>query len=522
MKTIQFAALAALAILATACPQRMDDHTGDDVVDPNPDPDPDPVPTGCRADAECVDNVDCNRGVCKVEDGTCSYVSTCTGTQVCNVQTDVCETPTPPTPTTHSIACFQTGDTLYLTIAGQLTNAVYGGTLANPRFISVASDQIAGSWNVNASTTSPRVVLSDAERTSGYVASASINLPSANAQRFTLMVWSDDNGGYARRLDLGDWTVSGDGCARIADGVASGTDGYIIGRAPLCANACDDGITTTADACTPTGCTHGSTTNPGNGTISCTESGGNVNVTISGGIVAHLAANASVTPTTSWKVMYGSSPGSWQIPYAAGSTKDWKSWVTDGSVYTLQIPNDVTSFNFALTDGGNSYWFDLNEFTVSGSTCAHPVDGGSITRTATTPPPTTFYGSIRCEMTSETGSLKRKVTVAANPGRNILDALIESPSPLPSPTAIQYGGSDGWQLPYTAGSNKPQLSWVGGTATYNFFLDPFVDDFNFFVVDPNDPADSVAGGDYFALDRWSVVNVGAAGCVRIGGGVSIN
>jgi hypothetical protein len=439
------------------------------------------------------------------------------------VQTDVCETPPPPNPTTHGISCFVTGDTLYLTLAGQLTDAVYGGALANPRFISVASDQVAGSWNVNASTTAPKVVLSDAERASGYVASASINLPSSQAQRFTLMVWSDDSGGYARRFDLGKWTVSGDGCARISDGVTSGTDGYVIGRAPLCPNACDDGNAATSDVCSATGCTHGGgNTNPGNGTISCAESGSNVNVTISGGILAHLASNASVTPTTSWKVAYGSNPGSWQVPYASGSTKDWKSWSADGSSYVLQLPNDVTSFNFALTDGGNSYWFDLNEFTVTGSTCAHAVDGGSITRTATSTPPATVYGSIRCEMTSETGSLKRKVTIAANPGRNILDALAESPAPLPSPSVIQYGGSDGWQLPYAAGSAKPQLSWTNGTATYTFYLDPNVDDFNFFVVDPNDPADSVAGGDYFLLDRWSVTNVNSAGCLRIGGGISIN
>ncbi|MEK7545653.1 MAG: hypothetical protein AAB554_01080 [Patescibacteria group bacterium] len=501
-----------------ACAQRMDDDSaGDDDGhhQPDPDPDPDAVPVACDSDDDCVDYVDCNRGVCLID--RCAYVSECAGDDVCNVETDACEQP--PHPTTHGISCFETGGTLYLTISGQLTDAVYGGSLSAPRFISVASDQIEGSWNVNAATAAPKVVLSAAERTSGYVTSASINLPSNQAQRFTLMVWSDDSGGYARRFDLGDWTVSGDGCARIDDGAADGvTDGYVIGRAPLCPSACDDGNASTADVCSSTGCIHdGTVTTPGNGTISCAESGNYVNVTISGGILAHLFS--TVTPSASWKIVYGSNPGSWQVPYAAGSTKDSESWSTDGASYLLQLPNDVTLFNFALTDGSNQYWFDLNEFNASGSTCAHVTDGGGITRTATS---VSAYGTLTCEMTSETGSLKRKVTITPNVGRDIRDALSESPAPLPSPSVIQYGGSDGWTLPYLTGSPKPQLSWSSGTVAYTFYLDPAVDDFNFFVVDNDDPSDSWSGGDFFDLDRWSVTNVGSAGCHRVGGGVSIN
>lgn len=500
-----------------ACAQRFeDDNAGDDDGQHQPDPDHDPDPVSCTDAGDCLDNVGCNVGVCRA--GTCSYESNCANGEVCDVQTDRCEQPSHPS--AHGISCFETGGTLYLTIAGQLTDAVYGGSLANPRFISVASDQIEGSWNVNASTTAPKVVLSDAERTSGYVTSATINLPSSQAQRFTLMVWSDDSGGYARRFDLGDWTVSGDGCARIDDGAAEGvTDGYVIGRAPLCPSACDDGNASTVDVCTPTGCSHDGTTTtpPGSGTITCAESGSYVNVTISGGILAHLFS--TVTPSTSWKIVYGSNPGSWQVPYAAGSTKDWVNWSTDGASYLLRLPNDVTEFNFALTDGANQYWFDLNEFSVSGSTCTHVTDGGSIKRT--TGPSATAVGNISCEMTSETGSYKRKVTIAPNSARDIRDGLSECPSPLPSPSVIQYGGSDGWTLPYAV-SGKPQLTWTGGTSTYVFYLDPAVDDFNFFVVDNDDPSDSWANGDFFDLDRWSVTNVGSAGCRRVGGGISIN
>lgn len=504
-----------------ACAQRMADDAGDDdgqhQPDPDPDPNPDPDPVACDTDADCLDDLGCNRSVCDA--GTCAYVTNCSNGQVCNVQSDACEQP--PHPTTHAISCFETGGTLYLTIAGQLTDSVFGGSLANPKFISVASNQIEGSWNVNASSTAPKVVLSDAERTSGYVTSASINLPSNQAQRFTLMVWSDDSGGYARRFDLADWTVSGDGCAKIDDGAAAGlSDGYVIGRAPLCPSACDDGIATTADVCAATGCTHTGST-PTLGSISCAEAGDKVNVTISGGIMAHLVTTPATAPTTSWKVVYGSSPGSWEIPYASGSTKDWESWSSDGVSYLLQLPNDVTLFNFALSDGTNEYWFDLNEYNVTGSSCAHPTDFGGIQRTATTTPPTTVYGTLRCEMTSETGSLKRKVTVAANPGRDIRDGLSESPSLLPSPSVIQYGGSDGWTLPYAA-VGKPQLTWTNGTNAYVFYLDPAVDDFNFFVVDNDDPSDSWGGGDFFDLDRWSVTNVGSAGCNRVGGGISIN
>ncbi len=491
----------------SACAQRMADDAGDDDQhQPDPDPDPDPDPVACDDASDCNDYVDCNRGVCT--NGTCSYVSECTGGQVCNVQTDVCEQPSHPT--THAISCFETGGTLYLTISGQLTDAVYGGSLANPKFISVASDQIAGSWNVNASTTAPKAVLSDAERTSGYVTSASINLPSNQAQRFTLMVWSDDGGGYARRFDLGDWTVSGDGCAKIADGAQAGsTDGFVIGRAPLCANACDDGNASTLDVCTPTGCTHdgSGTGTPGNGTLSCTEGAGVTNVTIGPGVLSHLFTDG-LTPTSSWSIRFG---------YGGGT--DSEAWVSDTVSYALTMPNAVTGFNLVLrSPGGTDYWFDVSEYATSG-TCARKSDNSEFTHTP--PAGVSTYGAITCQMTNETGSLKRKVTIAANVGRNILDALAESPAPLPSPSVIQYGGSDGWTLPYAV-SGKPQLTWTNGTNPYVFYLDPAVDDFNFFVVDNDDPSDGWNGGDFFDLDRWSVTNVGSAGCVRVGGGISIN
>jgi hypothetical protein len=491
-----------------ACAQRMADDAGDDdgqhQPDPDPDPNPDHDPVACDDASDCNDNVACNRGVCT--NGTCSYVSECTGGQVCDVADDRCETPT--TPTSRTVSCFETGGTLYLTISGHLLDAVYGGSLANPKFISVASDQIAGSWNVNASTTAPKVVLSDAERSSGTVASASINLPSSQAQRFTLMVWSDDSGGYARRFDLADWTVSGDGCARIADGAAAGsTDGYVIGRAPLCPNACDDGNASTSDVCSATGCTHGGgTTTPGNGTLSCVEGSGVTTVTVGAGILSHLFTDG-LTPNSSWSIRFG-----------YGGT-DSEPWVSDGVSYALTMPNSTVGFNLVLrSPGGTDYWFDVDEFDVSG-TCARKSDNTEFVHTQ--PTNVSTYGSLTCQLTTETGSLKRKVTIDPDTGRDIRDALTESPAPLPSPSVIQYGGSDGWQLPYPS-VGKPQLTWNGGTDTYVFYLDPSVDDFNFFVVDNDDPTDSWNGGDFFDLDRWRIVNVGSAGCVRYNGGISIN
>lgn len=507
MKIIKCLLLFCLCSLA-ACAQRFPDDAGDDDGhhQPDPDPDPDHDPVACRTSADCLDAVDCNRGVCT--NGACSYVSECADGMVCDVQTDRCEQPSHPT--TRAISCFETGGTLYLTISGQLTDAVYGGALANPKFISVASDHIAGSWNVTASTTAPKVVLSATERTSGTVTSASINLPSSQAQRFTLMVWSDDGGGYARRFDLADWAVSGDGCAKIADGAPAGsTDGYVIGRAPLCANACDDGNASTLDVCSPTGCAHdGGVTTPGNGTLSCAEAGAGVtNVTVGPGILAHLFADG-LSPTSSWSVRFG---------YGGTSSV---AWVSDAVSYALTMPSATTGFNLVLrSPGGTDYWFDVSEFTVTG-TCARKSDDTEFVHTP--PAGVSAYGTLTCQMTTETGSLKRKVTIAPHAGRDIRDALIESPAPLPSPSVIQYGSNtDGWLLPYPS-VGKPQLTWVGGTSTYVFYLDPAVDDFNFFVVDDDDPPDGFAGGDFFDLDRWTVSNVGSAGCNRVGGAVSIN
>jgi len=289
---------------------------------------------------------------------------------------------------------------------------------------------------------------------------------------------------------------------------------------PACAagEVCDENLDACVEVVTPP---------PGSGTITCLEDGNHVYVTVGNGILAHLKkadgnpADGTVFPTNLWKIVYGSNPGNWVIPYESGSTKDYFNWTSDSASYQLQLPNDVTLFNFALTDGVNKYWFDLNEFNVTGSSCAHPADVGGIQRTAT-PPSSAIAGTIQCRMTTVGSVAKREVTVTPLSGHDIREGLAESPSFLPSPSVIQYGGSDGWTLPYAAGSLKPQLSWSSGTATYTFYLDTGVDDFNFFVVDNDDPSDSWAGGDFFLLDKWTVTNVGSAGCNRVGGGVSIN
>lgn len=259
---------------------------------------------------------------------------------------------------------------------------------------------------------------------------------------------------------------------------------------------CDEDLDACVEVTTPT---------PGNGTVTCTEDGALTKVKISGGILAHLYEDA-LTPTSAWSIRFG---------YGGTSSV---SWVSDASNYVLTMPNTVAEFNFVLRNAsGTEYWFDSHEFDASG-TCGKKGDGAAFTHVAAT---VDTYGTLTCEMTTETGSLKRRVTIKANAGRDIRDALAEGPAPLPSPSVIQYGGSDGWTLPY-AGGIKPQLTWTNGTASYVFYLDPAVDDFNFFVVDNDDPTDSWGGGDFFLLDKWSIVNVGSAGCNRVGGGVSIN
>lgn len=364
--------------------------------------------TGCHSASDCNDNVACTTGVCQT-DGKCRYDSTCLSGQVCDVQSDACETPST-TSMGHAISCFQTGSTLYVTVTGKLTDAVYGGSLANPAYVSVASDQIANSWNLTSSASGPRVDLSSNETSGGYVSSGSINLPSDQAQRFTLLVWSNDSGGYARRLDLSKWDVLGDGCARIADGTTGGvTDGYVIGRAPLCPNACDDGDALTFDSC-----------------------------------------QATVNPAAN-----------------------------------------------------NGCWHGGSGTTTTGS------------------------GEIQCRRVAVNNVEKLEVTLMPN-ANGLLSGTVSESTSLPSPEFVEVGeGHLGWP------STQGRQIWITDTTVYRFYHDPNpsnFNDFNYFVADNDDGADSVAGGDYVDLSRWIITNPApangspypAANCHVVGGGISIN
>ncbi|HTK60426.1 MAG TPA: hypothetical protein VL283_04480 [Candidatus Baltobacteraceae bacterium] len=486
-----------------ACANRADDDNAgdDDVVNPDPEPQPDPTPEPeCVTDEDCTDAIACAAGVC--ENGACTYDTLCGDDEVCNEDLDVCEEKVDALPEGHRVRCFANNGTLYVTISGKLTDANYGGNLVAPTHVSLASDAIAGSWDTATPPTTYQVSLSSQETALGGVVSASIAVPQDLAQRFTLLIWPAS--GTAQRFDLSTWDVSGDTCARIADGSASGgaSDGHIIGRAPLCPSACDDGNASTDDVCTPTGCTHSGAA-PTMGSVSCAESGANTNVTISGGILDHLVASGA-SPDTTWRVRFG---------YGGTSSIAWQS---DSTSYLLPMPSSVTEFNFVLENaaGTSQYWFSVGEFDTSGS-CAKNGASTAFTHAAVSP----VMGTIACSMTTVGGVPKRNLVLSPLSGHDIREGLSESPSFLPSPSVIQYGSdTDGWVLPYPAGSSKPQLSWTNGNASYSFYLDPAVNHINLFVVDNDDPADSVAGGDYLNLDKWNVTGT----CYRSGGGISVN
>jgi len=484
-----------LCLSLVGCAQRFeDDNAGDDdVVTPNPDPDddqdpnPDPDPVGCDSDDDCVPVDGCSDAVCL--SGSCSTEPACGEDQSCDEDLDACVDDVPTPPGSGSIVCAEVPGFVDVTISG----GILGHLNADPAPSPTTSWKLVygsspGDWQVpyaSGSTKNWKPWTTDG-------ASYTLRLPNS-VTSFNIALTNGTDASSEYWLDLNEYVVSGSTCAHVTDGGS---------------------VTRTA------------TVVP-NGSITCAESGSYVNVTIGAGILNHLKnsdgsdADGTISPTTSWKLMYGSDPGSWAIPYASGSTKDWEYWEADTVSYLVRVTSDVTMFNFALTDGANKYWFDLDEFNVSGSSCAHASGVGGIQRTATTPPPATMTGSIECRMTTVNGVAKREVSIVPLSGHDLREGLAESPSFLPSPSAIQVGYGD-WALPYPAGSSKPQLSWINGTATYVLYLDPSVDDFNLFVVDNDDPSDGWSGGDFFLLDKWTVVNVGSAGCSKVGGGISTN
>lgn len=499
MKTKFLSLLFCLSMVA--CAQQSADDAGDDqVVNPEPEPEPEPTPdTECEVDADCADEVACAAGAC--DGGACVYEPICGDDEVCNEDTDSCEDHVESLPDWHRVRCFANNGTLYVTISGKLTDANYGGDLVAPTHVSLASDAIAGSWDTTTPPSTYRIALSSQETALGGLVSGSIAVPEELAQRFTLLIWPAT--GDVQRFDLSSWDISGDTCARISDGSEDGgsSDGHIIGRAPLCPSACDDGDASTDDVCTPTGCTHDGGPPPAAPLVSCAESGVNTNVTISGGILAHL--NTDVVPDGTWSVCFG---------YGGTSCV---AWVSDPASYTLPMPNTVTEFSFVLKNGSGivQSWFDVEEFTSNG-TCSVNAAGTAFLHA----PQSSIVGTIQCQMTA---SGKRRVTIVPN-----AYGILAGTNPdnaggvlLPSPSAIQVGYGD-WVLPYAAGSTKPQCAWNGDTATCSVDLDPAVDDFNFFAVDNDDGADSWSGGDFFNLDKWTVLP--GAGCTRVGGGISTN
>jgi hypothetical protein len=493
-----------LSLVACAAREGDDNLGDDDIVNPNPDPEPDATPDPdpeCVTDEDCTDDVACATGVC--EAGACTYEPVCDDDEVCNEDLDVCEPKVESLPLDHRVRCFVNNGTLYVTVSGKLTDANYGGNLVDPMYVSLASDAIAGSWNTTTPPTTYRLALTSQETALGGLVSGSIAVPEELAQRFTLLIWPAS--GDAQRFDLSSWDISGETCARISDGSASGgaSDGHIVGRAPLCPSACDDGNATTTDVCTPTGCTHSGTSTPTTATVSCADAGATTNVTISGDILGHLATS-DASPDSSWRLRMG---------YGINTTVPWQGTSVS---YLLTMSSSVTEFNVVLENASGSvqHWFLVSGFDTNGS-CGKKADNGAFTHTAVSP----VMGTIQCTMTTVGGVPKRNLVLSPLSGHDIREGLSESPSFLPSPSAIQYGSdTDNWVLPYPSGSTKPQLSWTNGSASYSFYLDPAVNHINLFVVDNDDPADSVAGGDYLNLDKWNVTG----SCHRDGGGISIN
>jgi hypothetical protein len=238
-----------------------------------------------------------------------------------------------------------------------------------------------------------------------------------------------------------------------------------------------------------------SVTSVGNGNISCSESGSNTNVTVSGGLLAHLSG----TPGT---------PSLLQFAYGGSQTLSWNG---DGASYTFTMGNTITNFNFQLRDvNANTYAFDVSEFNVSGS-CSKTST--SFTHTVST---VTIVGTIKCRLWDVGGITKREVTITPN-GNGIIAGTFQEGTPVTSPESIRLN-VDG-----------QQQTWVGNGQPYIFYPLPSVNDFNFFVVDNDDVAnggDTVSGGDWFNLAAWTITNettqYGTSNCHVTGGGINVN
>ncbi len=430
----------------------------------NPNPNPNPQPKSCASDADC-DNAPsaCDFGTCR--SGTCAYASSCGANETCNEQAGTCDMSNT-LPTTHGISCFVTNDgNLHVTVSGKLTDAIYGGTLTSPTHISIATDADGSTWNTTTLTTAYQIALDANETSLGGVLSEEIVIPQNQAQRFTLLAWPSS--GTALRFDLSKWNVGGDSCARISDGFGpnGADDGFVIGRPPLCPNACDDGNSSTADSCQSDGCHHGTgTTNTGNGNLACVEQGTQTYVTISNGILAHVFDLNGATPSS--------------IRFGYGGT-DSEAWVSDSTSYVLTMPNTVSGFNLVVRDtGGNDHWFDVTQFNASG-TCS--VGTGEFRHAAGS---NTGSATVTC---SESGS-NTLVTIPSGVLAHVLDAFNGAS---PSSIGFGYGGTQA-------------LTWQSDSVSYTLTMPNTVSNFTFAVWDTNGHEHWARVSDYAASGTCAI------------------
>lgn len=188
----------------------------------------------------------------------------------------------------------------------------------------------------------------------------------------------------------------------------------------------------------------------GNGTIACTESGSQTQVTISGGILAHLFD--TVTPDANWQV-------SMVDGYATQTP-----WVSDSASYVLTMPNTISNFTLAVKDpSGHKHWFDVNEFTVTG-TCA--LGTGQFTHSTSGTPPPPGNGTISCQ---DVGSVTH-VTVSAG----ILSHLFDSVTP-----------SSSWVVAFGYGGGTDAESWVSNSVAYTLTMPNATVGFNLVLREPN-------------------------------------
>ncbi|WKZ29611.1 MAG: hypothetical protein QY323_02670 [Patescibacteria group bacterium] len=406
MKVIH--SLLCLAVLAIASCAVRPDGTADDQGD---DDQNDPQPNGCQSDADCDDGpTACHVGTC-VRDA-CSYVSSCDSGEVCNAQ-NLCEeqtTPPPPPPPSGNgtIVCSDpSGSTqTTVTVSNGILAHLIGGDGLNPN----------SNWSVRFGVGSGGT---DAKAWAGDGASYVLVMPNTVALfNFVLQ----DGNGQQYWFDLNEFDVSG---------------------------TCSHAPNATAVTHTVPG---GTTTDPGNGTVSCTEQGSQTYVTISNGILAHVFNQNGFTPS-SLRFGYGLS--------------DWESWVSDSTTYVLTMPNTTTEFNLFVRDtAGVDHWFDVNQFNVSG-TCSKIT--GAFTHAVTS----VGNGSISC---AESGS-DTNVTIS----NGILAHVFNQNGFTPSSLRFGYGLSD-WE------------SWVSDSTTYVLTMPNTTTEFNLFVRD-------TAG-----VDHWFDVN----------------